>query len=106
MIARLVITLPHPALYLAPFAPLVKCLKKQLQSARSAQQENTLARTNAYFVQQANTPQQVQPLVQTALQEITRLAPGALTKKLVPQAPTVPTKALPSVWSVPKAKYP
>ena len=56
--------------------------------------------------QQANTPQQVQPLVQTVLQEITHLAQGALLKKLVPQAPTVRTKALPSVWSVPKAKNP
>ena len=47
--------------------------------------------------QQANTPQQGQPLVQTVLQEITHLAQVALSKKLVPQAPTVRTKALPFV---------
>ena len=60
----------------------------------------------AHRAQQANTLQLGQLLVQTVLLEITHLAPGALTKKLVPQAPTVPTKALQSVWSVPKAKYP
>ena len=53
-----------------------------------------------------NTQRLVQPLVLTVLQEITRLAQVALSKKLVPQAPTVRTKALPSVWSVLKAKYP
>ena len=56
--------------------------------------------------QQANTLQLGQLLVQTVLQEITHQAPGALPKKSVPQAPTVPTKALPSVWSVRKAKNP
>ena len=56
--------------------------------------------------QQANTPQQGQPLVQAVHQEVTHQALGALPKKLVPQAPTVRTKALPSVWSVLKAKYP
>ena len=45
-------------------------------------------------VQQANTLQLVQLLVQTVLQEITHQALGALSKKSVPQAPTVPTKGL------------
>ena len=56
--------------------------------------------------QQVNTQQLGQLLVQTVLLEITQQAPGALTKKSVLQAPTVPTVALPSVWSVRKAKYP
>ena len=56
--------------------------------------------------QQVNTQQQGQLLVQTVLLEITHLAQVALLKKPVPLAPTVPTKALPSVWSVPKAKNP
>ena len=43
---------------------------------------------------QANTLRLGQPLVQTVLQEITHQAPGALTKKSVLQAPTVPTVAL------------
>jgi hypothetical protein len=56
--------------------------------------------------QQVNTQQLGQLLVQTVLLEITHQAPGALTKKSVLQAPTVPTVALPSVWSVRKAKNP
>ena len=91
---------------LAPFVPLAKCLKKQPQNALSVLQESMLVRTNASSAQQANTLQLVQLLVQTVLQEITHLAQVALSKKLVPQAPTVRTKALPSVWSVLKAKYP
>ena len=97
---------PFKELVLAPFAPLVKCLKKQPQNALSVLQESMLVRTNAHFAHQANTLQLVQLLVQTVLQEITHLAQVALSKKLVPQAPTVRIKALPSVWSVPKAKYP
>ena len=91
---------------LAPFVPLAKCLKKQPQNALSVLQESMLVRTNASSAQQANTLQLVQLLVQTVLQEITHLAQVALSKKLVPQAPTVRTKALPSVRSVLKAKYP
>ena len=41
-----------------------------------------------------NTQRLVQPLVLTVLQEITRQAQVALSKKLVPQAPTVQTKVL------------
>ena len=81
----------------APFVPLAKCLKKQPQNALSVLQESMLVRTNASSAQQANTLQLVQLLVQTVLQEITHLAQVALSKKLVPQAPTVRTKALPSV---------
>ena len=91
---------------LAPFVPLAKCLKKQPQNALSVLQESMLVEVNAPFAVQVNTLQLVQLLVQTVLQEITHLAQVALSKKLVPQAPTVRTKALPSVWSVLKAKYP
>ena len=79
---------------LAPFVLLAKCLKKQLQNASSVLRGSMLVRTNAYFVQQANTLQLGQPLAQTVLLEITHLAPGALSKKFVPQAPTGRTKGL------------